>query len=474
MLVLAREPVASAAEPRAPTVVALGASAGGLEALQELLSRLRPNGHTGYVVAQHMASDSHHDLVLQLLQRVCALPVRLMQADETLVVDAVTLIPSGFHAQWQAGRWVLQPPSARYFSTPSVDALLVSLAEGLGSAAAGVILSGAGSDGAHGATVLWRHGGRIWIQSPRQARFDGMPRAALAAVPNAPVLKVEDMAAQWQGMDPPPNPAPTAATPDLGALIGQVRRVTGVDFSGYKPDTLERRATKRLQELGLESLADYVGYVENRAEEAWTLQRRFLVSVSSFFRDRAAFEALGRAWRLTPGPSTAAWRCWVPACATGEEPSTPAMLHAEGQRDGSWAHRLDVLATDLNEEALRHARQAVYGHRATREMDDGLCQRYFTSRDNELEVIASIRAGVRFECQDLLAVQPEGPWDVISCRNLLIYLQTPLQERLIADFHARMAPGGWLFISPAETLPQASLRWFAPHDMNHRIYRRLP
>jgi chemotaxis methyl-accepting protein methylase len=396
-----------------------------------------------------------------------------MTPDEAPVSDAVTLIPSGCHAQWQAGRWVMTPPSERYFSTPSVDALLVSLAQGLGSQAAGVILSGAGSDGAHGAAMLLRLGGRVWIQSLRQARFDGMPAAAHQAAPGAPLLAVEDIPAQWLGQAPPMLVTRSASVAALAELIAHVRRATGVDFSGYKPETLERRAAKRLEQLGLASLAAYVEFVAAHPQEAWALQRRFLVSVSSFFRDRPAFEALGQAWRQDR-PSPDPWRCWVPACATGEEAYTLAMLHAEGVRAGAWARGLEVLGTDLNTDALQQARQAIYDPKATREMDDAMCQRYFTPHEQGLAVAAPIRAPVHFDCQDLLSRQPEGPWHVISCRNLLIYLQTPLQERLMADFHARMAPGGWLFISPAETLPQASLRWFSPHDMDHRIYRRVP
>lgn len=475
MLAQAREVMApDASETPAPAVVAMGASAGGLEALQSLLARLRPNGRTSYVVAQHMANDSHHGLVCELLQRTCGLPVRLMTPDETPVADTVTLIPSGCHAQWQAGHWVMTPPSDRYFSTPSVDALFVSLAQGLGPQAAGVILSGAGSDGAHGAAMLLHLGGRVWIQSLRQARFDGMPAAAHQAAPGAPMFAVEDIPAQWLGGAPPVAAIRSPSVTALAELIAHVRQVTGVDFSGYKPETLERRAAKQAAQLGLASLVAYVEYVATHPQEAWALQRRFLVSVSSFFRDRPAFEALGRAWRQERNVSADPWRCWVPACATGEEAYTLSMLHAEGVQAGAWARGLEVLATDLNTDALAQARRAVYDFKATREMDDAMCQRYFTPHEQGLEVAASVRAPVRFDCQDLLARQPEGPWHVISCRNLLIYLQTPLQERLMADFHARLVPGGWLFISPAETLPQASLRWFSPHDMDHRIYRRLP
>lgn len=473
MTALVREPRALAAGAGlAPDVVGIGASAGGIEALQALLSQLQPNGRTAYVVAQHMAGESHHELVSQLLQRACALPVRLMTTSEQLVPDAVTLVPSGCDASWQAGHWLLQPPSVHHFSTPSIDELLTSLGEGLGSAAVGVILSGAGSDGARGAAVLRRRGGSIWIQSPAQARFAGMPNAALQAVPDAMVARVEEMA--WDG-----NRCDTAVetgsrpTSALDVLISEVRRVTHVDFSGYKTETLQRRAARRQAELGLPTLDDYASYLTAESQEPWVLQRRFLVSVSSFFRERAAFEALGRARRLMEEPRTATWRCWVPACATGEEAYTLAMLHAEGQREGASRRQLDMLATDLSDDALAHARRAVYSEKDLLEVGYDLCQRYFTADADAFQIKRSLRETVRFEKQDVLAEMPEGPWNLISCRNLLIYLKTPQQERLIEGFHERLAVGGWLLLSPSESLPQACAHRFTPFDMSQRIYRRV-
>ena len=150
------------------------------------------------------------------------------------------------------------------------------------------------------------------------------------------------------------------------------------------------------------------------------------------------------------------------------------MLYDEGIRDGAWTGTVEVVGTDLNAEALSLAEQARYGSKALKEVDHLERDRYFLRDGDNYDVISPILTSVRFERQNLLTQQPDGPWDVISCRNLLIYLQASLQERLIADFHARMAPGGWLFISPAETLPLASLRLFACHDLTHRIYRRLP
>lgn len=457
----------------APAVVAIGASAGGLEALQTLLAGLKANGRTAYVVAQHMRDASHHDLMLQLLQRSCPLPVRLLAHGDTPVADMVQLAPAGCHAIWQEGRWALQPLSPRYFSAPSVDALLISLAQGLGDSAAAVILSGAGHDGAQGAASLWRQGGSVWVQSPHQARFDGMPTAALQAVPDAAVLAVEDMARRWPWLTLTPTAVDGRHT-SLDKLTGFVRQVTGVDFSGYKPETLLRRTNQRMAELRLASLQDYAAYLDAHPHEAWTLRRRFLVSVSSFFRDACAFEALAQAWRQDAQPGKPTWRCWVPACASGEEAYSLAMLHAEGLCDEAWTHRLEVLGTDLNESALEQARRGIYPLKAVREAGAARIQRHFQPLAGELEVAPALRAGVRFAAQDLLATLPDGPWDTISCRNLLIYLQTPLQERLIARFHQSLKPGGWLFLGSSETLTQASLRGFAPYDMDHRIYRRLP
>ncbi len=457
-----------------PGVVVVGASAGGLDALQKLLPRLRPNGVTAYVVVQHLSSDAHLDLIHQLLQRSCALPVHLMVSGQRPQPDTVCLVPAGCHAYWDHGRWSLRAPLASFVYTPSVDALLQSLASGLRERAAVVILSGAGNDGALGALELQRVGSQVWVQLPEQSGFDGMPRAVMAAVPAARVLRVEDMPAAWGWWEAADERVPWSPGVGLSVLLDRVREVSGVDFSGYKTETLERRLVQRMKELEVPDLGAYLALLDNDVREVRTLQRRWLVSVSSFFRDRAAFDALARAWRQQPPDPGRPWRCWVPACATGEEAYTLAMLFADGCRAGAWSGEIEVLGTDLNDEALDHAAQARYGARAMKEVDETTRQRHFMAVADGFEVVPAIRQKVRLQRQEILSTQPDGPWDVISCRNLLIYLQPAVQERLIADFHSRLVPGGWLIISPAETLPHASPRGFVAHDSTHRIYRRLP
>lgn len=460
-----------------PKLVAIGASAGGLEALQALLPHLRPNGRTAYVVAQHMAQDAHHELLKTLLQRASPLPVRLMESGEPLQADAVTLIPAGRHAQWLQGAWQLREPSAEFFSTPSIDALFSSLGQGLGSTAVAVVLSGAGSDGAIGARALAHAGARVLVQSPQQARFAGMPQAVLEAVPQARPLAVEDLASVWLPVPPPTRLRPPLAPSDvMDNLLAGIRHVTGVDFSGYKPETLERRLRKRAEETGWHTLHAYAAYACQHPDELVLLQRRFLVSVSAFARDHPAFEALARAWQVSAAAGTPVRRCWVPACASGEEAYTLSLLHAMGREAGHWVGTLEVLGSDLNREALERAERACYSARALRDVPPVLRSRGFGeagAAGDTLEVRADIRAPVRFEQRDVLRDTPAGPWDTISCRNLLIYLRTPVQERLIDTFHRCLSPGGWLLLSPTETLPQASLGQFVAHDVENRIYRRL-
>lgn len=472
-----RAPGRSAPADGVARVVGIGASAGGLDALQGLLQRFRPDGRSAYVVAQHMAQDAHHSLMLDLLRRAGPLPVRLLAQGDAPMPDTVSLIPAGQHAVLRQGRFELEPPSERFFSTPSIDALLQSLARERGASAVGVVLSGSGKDGAQGCRALHQVGALVVVQSPQEARFTGMPEAALAACPQARRLPLADIAAAWLP-SAAPMVAPSLAPPEdagdaLASLLVRMRQTTGVDFSGYKTDTLTRRWRQRRQELQLDTPDAYLALVRQQPDELHILQQRFLVSVSSFVRNRAAFAALAQAWR---GGRSAAqqrpFRCWVPACASGEEACSLVMLHEEGRRAGHWQGEIEVLGSDLNPQALAQAREGLYAPGALREVDADWRERYFSREGPRWRVADSVRARLRFERANVLDAVPPGPWDMVSCRNLLIYLKKPCQDRLLHAFHAALAPGGWLMVSPAESLSQDHLRLFTPHDIAHRIYRR--
>ncbi|MDD2545245.1 MAG: chemotaxis protein CheB [Burkholderiaceae bacterium] len=471
------------------TLVGIGASAGGLDALLALFAQLPRTGRLGYVVAQHMASGDHTDLVLRLLQRASLLPVERAQDGQALGADRVYLVPAG-HDAWVDGRHLrLEAPDPRHTSTPSVNRLLISLAAACGASAVGLLLSGAGHDGAAGCQAIRAAGGLTLAQDPAEALFDGMPRAAIDRGAIDQVLGVAQMAALLRGrfpacvppagaMEParPPTLAESQAQEALHEVLRQVQAATGVDFSRYKEETLLRRLEQRKAELGLASIAAYRQWLRDHPQELQTLQNLFLVSVSSFFRDAEAFAALALALgpTLAGQPPGQAVRIWVPACAGGEEAYTLAILVHEwlqGQRE---PRPVAILATDLNPEALAVARRGIYRAGALQEVSPARRARYFIPHGADFAIHPDLQAWVQFEQGDVLTQPAPSGLDLVSCRNLLIYMRLDLQERLLQVFRDSLRPQGLLFMGLSESLGPAGSAWFRVLDYFHRVYVRKP
>lgn len=466
-------------------VAGIGASAGGLEALQALISGLRANGRVAYVVAQHMADDAHSDLVVRLLGRDSALPVMLAEDGERLRADTIRFIPAGCDGLVREGRLYLERRSVANLSAPSVNVLFASVAQACSERAIGIVLSGAGSDGTVGCRAIKARGGQTFVQSPDEARCNGMPGSAIAGRLADRVLPAADIARAVMALFQPSGPGP-AATPEgtptvssaereeLAVLLPLVRQATGVDFTHYKEETLLRRLAKRKSDLGVVSAGAYLTLVQRRPEELQALQQFFLVSVSSFFRDRASFACLARALaeRVAAKPEGEAFRVWVPGCASGEEAYTLAIILAELAARHRGPRPIRVLASDINPSALATARAGLYKPAAVQEMATDLRQRYLQPRDELWEVGGNLRALVAFEERDVLSSTPDGPMDLISCRNLFIYLKSPLQDRLIRLFHGALAPGGLLFVGQAESLGTQGNSLFVPISQDHRLFRR--
>lgn len=487
---------APASSDALPVVVGIGASAGGLEALLLLLPQL-PRRGLAYVLAQHMANVAHGELLLRLLQRGTALPITLAQDSQCLFPGQVCLVPPGRDALVIRHQLRLVPPLAGQVSTPSVNRLFLSLAQRGGGLTAGLVLSGAGTDGAVGCAALQAAGGLVLVQAPAEAKFDGMPEAALAATGGqgvplarmAPALVARFAQAHPEVVRPPdlgpssPDPA-LLAVPEHGQELAEVlalqKASTGVDFSGYKEDTLLRGLSKRKLALGMGEAPRpaYRDWLARHPDEAWRLQSLFLVTVSSFFRDAEAFEALEQALRplrdrLPPGQQL---RAWVPACATGEEAySLAILLHrllvAEG--DGAPPSRaFTVFATDLNPQALAVARAGCYRPSALNAVPASVRARYFHPLGEALQVCPEIRESVQWTEGNVLTQAPPEHLDLVSCRNLMIYLQAPAQAQLLARFHASLRPQGLLFIGQSESLALDGQALFAPLDYFHRIFVR--
>ncbi|MFA7268584.1 MAG: chemotaxis protein CheB [Sterolibacterium sp.] len=476
-------------------VAGIGASAGGIEAMLPMFARLPATGRIAYVVAQHMAHNGHSDLVARLLGRESALPVTLAHDGERLLADTVYVIPAGKDGCVKNGAITLQPPGKDNLSTPSVNTLFASIGEASRKQSVGILLSGTGSDGTAGCRAIRQHGGLTIAQEPAEAKFDGMPSAAINAGVVDKVLSVDMIGGLLAEIFPGAVvTAPTKALastesslPDatdsvseeqhreLEHLLRLVHQATHIDFSSYKEDTLLRRLEKRKATLGIVGADQYLALVRRQPEELHALQHLFLVSVTSFFRDRASFRILEQnlAALVASKADFDPIRVWVPGCASGEESYTLAILLAELLGEYRSRHAVSILGSDLNPAALEMARAGVYRLTAFKEMEEDLRSRYFTAKGQHYEVSPALREMVAFEQRDVLSGPPAGgPLDLVSCRNLLIYMKSQLQDQLIKSFHQALRPQGLLFIGQSESLSFVGNSLFGPIDHYHRLFRR--
>lgn len=469
-------------------IAGIGASAGGIEAMLPLFAAMPATGCVAYVVAQHMAKDGHDELVVRLIARESALPVVLARDDMRLQADTVYVIPSGRDGRVKGDTLSLSPPAAGHISTPSVNALFSSIAESSHGRAIGILLSGTGSDGTLGCRTIKAQGGMTLAQDPFEAKFNGMPSAALEAgaidkalpvgdicttigrlfpgVPTSRTVSAASVAASASGA----GSAGEAGSRELSQLLRQVHQATGIDFSNYKEDTLLRRLEKRKSILGITSAEAYQAHIRRQPDELNVLQHLFLVSVSSFFRDAESFKVLNMslARLVSDKPPGEPVRVWVPGCASGEEPYTLAIL----LRELNETHPVEIIATDLNPEALAMCREGIYRQTAFKEMEGALRDKYFLPRGQHFELKPGIKACVRFEQRDVLSGTPPANLDLVSCRNLLIYMKSDLQDQLVRCFHQALRPRGLLFIGQSESLSFVGRSLFMPIDHYHRLFER--
>lgn len=466
-------------------VAGVGASAGGLEAMLVMFAHLRPTGRVAYVVAQHMADNGHSDLVVRLIQRQSLLPVKLAEHGVRLRADTVFVIPAGKDGHVDGNILRLCDPAPEHLSTPSVNALFSSIAKTCGVGAIGIILSGAGSDGVIGCRAIKNGGGTTLAQQPDEAKFDGMPGAAIRARQIDHVLtadKIGDAVAQIFGLDPAAGKGseaagrtiPEAGYAELQTVIRKVHEATGIDFSMYKEETLFRRLEKRKSILGVDSAEAYQAVIRRDPDELHALQHLFLVSVSSFFRDREAFRALATslAGTLAEKGDGEPIRVWVPGCASGEEPYTIAIILSELLGHRRQDDQIMIVGNDLNPEALAVAENGIFPGTAFAEMDQVLRDRYFNARGQHFEIKPELKSRVTFVRRDVFSGCGPDDLDLVSCRNLLIYLKSNLQDNLVKTIHQSLRPKGMFFIGQSESLGIVGNSLFGPIDQYHRLFRR--
>ena len=464
-------------------VVGLGASAGGIRALEQFFERMPADSGMAYVVVLHL-SPEHESHLAGMLQRSTAMPVAQVSESVRVEPNRVYVIPPGKHLVMDNGHIRLAEPDREPGRRVPIDLLFRTLGANYREHAIGVVLSGTGSDGTLGLRRIKEDGGISIAQEPREAEYDGMPRSAIREGLVDFVLPVASMPEKLIGIRdasqkirlPPEGDEPPQGE-ELNALrdiLSMLRIRTGHDFSNYKQTTILRRVTRRMQMRQVPDLAAYRQYVCEHPAELPDLQQDLLISVTNFFRDAAAFDYLGREVlpKLFEGKrETDEVRVWVPGCATGEEAYSLAILLAEQAARMEHPPRTQVFATDLDEEALGQAREGLFPETIAADVSPERLREFFTYEGGHYYVKKRVRATVLFAAHDILRDPPFSRLDLVSCRNLLIYFNRESQKRVLEIFHFGLRPGGSLFLGSAESA-DALPDLFAPVERKLRVYRR--
>jgi two-component system, chemotaxis family, CheB/CheR fusion protein len=446
-----------------PCIVAVGASAGGFDALVEFLHVLPPDSGLSFIILQHL-SPSPRSLSAELFSRHTTMRVSVAEDDTRLEANCVYTTPADKDIRVKDGRIRLsRPTEARGHRLP-VDELFRSLGQDQQERAVGIILSGTGSDGSLGLKEIIAHGGIVLVQAPETAQFDGMPRSALATGLVSYVLPIPKMArilvnyarhAYVRTRREFPS-RPRGSNPIL-KILRLLEAGHGQSFSGYKQAMLLRRIERRMGLLNVKKLDDYAKRLMRDAVEVTALRKDLLIGVTGFFRDPQAWKALDTE---VLGPLIAAKkpgepiRAWVAGAGTGEEAYTLAILILARLRNLRKRCAVQIFATDANEDSLSYARAGCYPAGIAKQVSARLLNRYFlqTEGDQHYQVTPEVRESVIFGEHDLLADPPYSRLDLVTCRNLLIYIEPLTQERILLLCHFALRPGGYLFLGSAETV----------------------
>ncbi len=470
--------VDATSEDRPAYYVGIGASAGGLEAIEVFFANMPPRSGLAFIVIQHLSPD-YRSTMVELLSKRTEMPV--YHAEEGLLVerDCVYLIPPKKNLMIFHGRLLLSEQDHSKGLNLPIDVFLRSLAEDRGEKAIAIILSGTGSDGMRGIRAVKEAGGMVIVQDPESATFDGMPRSSIATGLADFVLSPEDMPRQLAffvkhpyipkigcSETLPPNEE------GLAKIFALIREKTKVDFTYYKPSTVNRRIERRMIMNQINDIADYVKYMESYQGEIASLYRELLIGVTSFFRDREAFEILGRKWLrdLLTGGGGRELRLWVPGCSTGEEAYSLAILCSEIMAGLLPPPEVKIFATDVDRDAVLQAGNGIYPESIAADFPPQLLTRCFSRRGDSYQISRSIREMVVFAQHNLIKDPPFTKIDFISCRNLLIYLQPVLQKKVLELFNFSLNAGGLLLLGISETTGEMS-DYFEPLDHKWKIYR---
>jgi two-component system, chemotaxis family, CheB/CheR fusion protein len=476
---LKRQPVKAKPAPSPGfLIVGIGASAGGLEAMEEFFHHMPPSNGMAFVVVSHQHAG-HVSLLPSLLRRCTAMSV--VEATDGMEVEAnrVYLAPGGTNLAILHGTLHFMEPATQERVPLPIDYFLRSLAEDRRQGAIGIILSGTGTDGTLGLRAIKAESGMTIAQEPQSAKYQGMPRSAITAgvvdVVQPADQMSESLLAYARNLTRPAQLLPERdASQTLQKIFILLRDRTGNDFAAYKGNTIQRRIERRMNVHQIQDLRQYLRFVQANPHELDALFQELLIGVTSFFRDPQAFEALSHKGlpSLVEGkPEGATLRLWVAGCSTGEEAYSLAILLQEYLTQKKLRLILQIFASDLDSRAIEMARAGLYPVGIAGDLTPARLQRFFTKEDGSYRIKKDIRDLVVFATHNILTDAPFTKIDLLSCRNLFIYLDSTAQHRLLSLFHYALKPKGILFLGSSETIGESE-RHFTVIDRKCKLFRR--
>ena len=438
-------------------VVGIGASAGGLEALQQFLTFLPSNTGMAFVVIQHLSPD-HKSLLVDILGKYSPMPITEIQDGTRVERNHIYMIPPRYNVELSSDILTLHEYDAGKINHP-IDFFFRSLAQAYENRAVAVILSGTGSDGTNGIRSVKEHNGVIIVQSPESAKFDGMPRNAISTGFVDLIQKPDSIAKEMAHIAKSTIDASERfmlSDQDLmSKVFATLKNVTNINYMYYKQSTILRRVERRLVITHNQNLREYVSYLANNPEEAKILAKEVLIGVTSFFRDSEYFDVLKESvikQLLTESPRDKQIRVWVAGCSTGEEAYSIAILFEEAMDELGIRRDVKIFATDLDGDSIATAVRGVYGDNIIEDVSVQRLSRYFTRKGNKYVIRHDVRKMIIFAQHNVFQDPPFGKLDLISCRNVLIYFQTVLQRNLFAIFHSALVDRGYLFLGRSESV----------------------
>ncbi len=465
--------------------VGLGASAGGLAPLKAFVQTLPEKPGMAFIIIQHL-DPTHESMLPEILARECKIPVKNAQTNQTVEANTVYVIPPDAYLAIENGVLELQKPEAKRGFRKAIDHFFRSLAYDCGNRCAAIVLSGSGSDGTAGLRAVRAAGGLAVVQSPEEAEHDSMPESALDANVADKSLAVSGMYAllkhyaQHPELHPARDQSQEQDSPDesLEAIAVLLRTHEKFDLTQYKPSTVQRRIARRMSLTDNRDFPSYLQLLRDSEEERKRLTSELLINVTDFFRDPEAYETLEN--KIIPGilnnlKKGEDIRIWVAGCASGEEAYSIAILFLEGLSKRQMTNELKIFATDIDEHAIKIARRGVYPDSITAEIPEPYLNKYFIriEKDHHYRIKSHVRELISFATQNVVSDPPFNHMHLISCRNLLIYLNKEVQEKVLGLFYFALTDHHYLFLGSSESLGQRS-HLFKTLNKKWRFYQKLP